>query len=163
MRLNLKPIIHASGESLPFEFSLDLHDVELSGQAPVSAPVMVAGRVRNQAGMLLLDGRMQTTLTPTCDRCGKHFSREKHLPLSFVLAEEIAGEDNDEIILLDAGELDIGELAYTTFILEMDTKHLCLETCKGLCPGCGADLNEEACHCKPAVDPRWSALSQLLE
>lgn len=163
MRLNLNPILHATGASLPFAFSMDLRDVELSGQCPAVAPVQVSGRARNQADMLLLDGQLETTLSFCCDRCGKPFSQEMLLPLHFTLAEEVEDEENDEIILLDKGELDLKELFFASFILEMDTKHLCDEHCKGLCPGCGADLNEEQCRCKPAGDPRWNALSQFLD
>ena len=65
-------------------------------------------------------------------------------------------------ILLDQGEVDVGELAYTAFILDMDTKHLCSEDCKGLCPGCGVNLNQAPCRCKKQADPRWAALEQLL-
>ena len=45
----------------------------------------------------------------------------------------------------------------------MDTKTLCSEDCKGLCPGCGVNLNHEACRCKKQVDPRLAALAKLLE
>ena len=73
----------------------------------------------------------------------------------------LEGED-DDIVLLDQGEVDVGELAYTAFILDMDTKHLCSEDCKGLCPGCGVNLNQAPCRCKKQADPRWAALEQLL-
>ena len=65
--------------------------------------------------------------------------------------------------LLENGEVDVGDLAYTAFLLAMDTKHLCSEDCKGLCPGCGVNLNREPCRCKKQVDPRWAALEQLLD
>ena len=48
------------------------------------------------------------------------------------------------------------------FVLAMDTKNLCSDDCKGLCPKCGADLNQGPCSCRPETDPRWAALSQLL-
>ena len=66
-------------------------------------------------------------------------------------------------LLLDNDEVDLGEVARTAFILEMDTKNLCSPDCKGLCPGCGVDLNVEPCRCKKAVDPRLAKLAQLLE
>ena len=59
--------------------------------------------------------------------------------------------------------VDLADLAGTAFILDMDTKFLCSEDCKGLCPGCGADLNRESCRCKKAVDPRLAKLAQLLQ
>ena len=57
----------------------------------------------------------------------------------------------------------VEELARDAFILDMDTKFLCSEDCKGLCSGCGANLNREACRCKKAVDPRLAKLAQLLQ
>lgn len=60
-------------------------------------------------------------------------------------------------------ELDLDEVMTDEFILAMDTKHLCSEDCKGRCPLCGADLNEGPCQCKPAADPRFAVLAQLLE
>ena len=85
----------------------------------------------------------------------------KAVELGLAQAETLEGED-DDIILLDQGEVDVGELAYTAFILDMDTKHLCSEDCKGLCPGCGVNLNQAPCRCKKQADPRWAALEQLL-
>ena len=72
-------------------------------------------------------------------------------------------EDNDEIVLLEDGEVDVGDLARTAFILGMDTKTLCSEDCKGLCPRCGADLNLGPCSCGKETDPRLAVLAKLLE
>ena len=66
--------------------------------------------------------------------------------------------------MLDKDEqLDLDELMGEVFILNLDTKNLCSEDCKGICPGCGADLNKEACRCKREIDPRLAKLAQLLE
>ena len=72
-------------------------------------------------------------------------------------------EENDEIILLENGAFDLGDLARTVFLLDLDTKILCSPDCKGLCPRCGADLNQGPCGCKKDADPRWAALAKLLE
>jgi uncharacterized protein len=163
MRLNLQAIIHVPGAAIPFAFQMDLSAQEIYGERPIQEPLSVSGTVRNSAGVLMLEGEATAELELVCDRCMKPFRRVKKVPLKFLLAQELAGEEVDEIVLLDGEELDVGELAFTAFILEMDTKNLCSEDCKGLCPGCGANLNEEACRCKPEVDPRWAALSQLLD
>jgi uncharacterized protein len=49
------------------------------------------------------------------------------------------------------------------FLLELDTKNLCSDDCRGLCPGCGVNLNEGQCRCKKEIDPRLAKLAQLLE
>jgi len=59
--------------------------------------------------------------------------------------------------------LDIDELALETIQLELPPKLLCSEDCKGLCPKCGADLNEAQCACPPKErDPRFDILNKLL-
>ena len=72
--------------------------------------------------------------------------------------------ESGDIVLLDkSGELDLDGLMTEVFLLEMDTKNLCSEDCRGLCPGCGVDLNHEPCRCKKEIDPRLAKLAQLLE
>ena len=78
-------------------------------------------------------------------------------------AETLEDEENDEILLLDNGTVDLDEVFTTALVLAMDSKHVCSEDCKGLCATCGADLNEGPCGCKPEIDPRFAALAQLLD
>lgn len=163
MRLNLREVIHSPGVSIPFEFQMDLSHLEFFGEKPISRPLRVRGQVRNAAGALMLEGEAVTTLELVCDRCGKTFSKEKSVLLDTLLATELQNDDSDEIVLLDGDELDLGELASTAFILAMDTKNLCRADCKGLCPGCGVNLNEAPCRCRPETDPRLAALAQLLD
>ena len=163
MLLNVKPILNTPGKQLDFQFELDLSDMEFSGRYPVSRPVSVRGEVRNTAGILELTLNARTTLDAVCDRCGKAFKQDKDVPFACMLAEELQNEDNDEIELLEDGMVDVGELARTAFILDMDTKTLCSEDCKGLCPRCGADLNLGPCSCKKETDPRLAVLAKLLE
>lgn len=164
MKLDLKQIAREPGAILPFEFRLDLSDVEWNGGRPVAEPVHVEGRVRNMAGALLLNASMATTLSLTCDRCTKPFTREKSVEYETLLASELENGENDDIVLLDKDwQLDLDELLGDVFLLEMDTKNLCSEDCRGLCPGCGADLNVEPCRCKKEIDPRLAKLAQLLE
>ena len=163
MLFDVKPILHTPGKRLEFQFELDLSDVEFAGRYPVSQPVSVSGQVRNTADVLELELTARTTLDAVCDRCGKAFKQDKDVPFACMLAEELQNEDNDEIELLEDGMVDVGELARTAFILDMDTKTLCSEDCKGLCPRCGADLNLGPCSCKKETDPRLAVLAKLLE
>jgi len=163
MRFNLQAIIHVPGATLPFDFTMDLSEVEFNGEHPVKKPLSVSGVVSNQAGVLTLEGEATAELELTCDRCMKPFRKVKTVPLHFLLAQELEDEEEGDIVLLDGDELDIGELAFSAYVLDLDTKNLCSEDCRGLCAGCGVNLNEEVCRCKPEVDPRWAALSQLLD
>ncbi len=163
MLIDVRPILHTPGKHLEFQFSLDLSDLEFDGRKPVSRPVEVTGEVRNTADLLELALTAETTLDAVCDRCGKEFLLEKEVSYRCMLAEELQNGESDEIVLLEDGKADAGDLARTAFILGMDSKTLCSEDCKGLCPRCGADWNLGPCSCKREPDPRLAALASLLE
>ena len=163
MLLNVNKLLHTPDAAQDVQFTMDLSDMEFGGGYPVSQPVTVEGRLRNKAGVLLCTLEASTTLHCVCDRCAKPFRKDKTVTYQCVLAEERQSDDDEDIVLLEHDEVDLGEVARTAFILEMDTKNLCSPDCKGLCPGCGADLNVEPCRCKKAVDPRLAKLAQLLE
>ena len=164
MRLDLRNVIHVPDAKKSFQYQLDLSQLDFWGRKPICRPVSVEGSVTNHAGALILSGTACSVLDLVCDRCGKEFSREKVVPLDSLLADKLENEDSeDDIILLSGSELDLDEAVTTAFVLAMDTKSLCSENCKGLCPKCGADLNLGPCGCRPEPDPRWAALAQLLD
>ena len=47
--------------------------------------------------------------------------------------------------------------------LELPTKFLCNDDCKGVCVMCGKNLNKDQCDCKKPIDPRLEGLLQFLE
>lgn len=163
MLIDVRPILHTPGRRLEFAFELDLSNLEFDGRRPVSRPLAVEGEVRNTADLLELSLTARTTLDAVCDRCGKAFLQDKEIAYRCMLAEELQNGESDEIVLLEDGEADAGDLARTAFILGMDSKTLCSEDCKGLCPRCGADWNFGPCSCKKEPDPRLAALATLLD
>ncbi len=163
MLIDVRPILHTPGGRLDFQFELDLSGLEFDGRYPVSRPVAVEGEVRSTADLLELSLTARTTLDAVCDRCAKAFPLDTAVEYRCLLAAELQNEDTDEIVLLEDGKADAGELARAAFILGMDSKTLCSEDCKGLCPRCGADLNLGPCSCGREPDPRLAALAKLLD
>ncbi len=164
MKLDLRQAARNEGSVLPFVYELDLSGCEWNGKRPMASPVRVEGEVRNTAGALLLSATLSATLSLVCDRCLKPFERVKTVEYRTLVSDEVEDEENDQIVQLPPdGQLELDELLRQTFLLELDTKDLCSQDCKGICPGCGADLNHEACRCKREVDPRLAKLAQLLE
>lgn len=77
----------------------------------------------------------------------------------------------DELSVTDA-EAEIGyyqgegllleDVLREQVLLALPLKVTCREDCRGLCPHCGTNLNEQRCSCTAAIDdPRWSALKQI--
>ena len=54
-------------------------------------------------------------------------------------------------------------LTLSSCYFALPSKFLCDDDCKGLCPKCGANLNEGPCECKKDIDPRFEALLSLLD
>jgi uncharacterized protein len=58
--------------------------------------------------------------------------------------------------------IDLGQLMQEQCYLAVPMKPLCRETCRGLCPECGINLNTASCDCRQTwVDPRLAVLQDL--
>ncbi|HEX2849996.1 MAG TPA: DUF177 domain-containing protein [Acidimicrobiales bacterium] len=95
-----------------------------------------------------------------CRRCLKPVNGEAHAEVREIFEEEPVEE---ETYPLRHETVDLEPMAREAIVLELPVAPLCKEDCLGLCPECGADLNEAACSCAPPSDPRWAVLDQLRE
>ena len=165
MLLGLSKIIDSPGASVPFSTSVDLSDLRYGISCPVSEPVLAQGVVRNTAGVLLMKGSVTTTIHGICDRCAAEFTRDIDFPIDVVLVTELASEENEDewVFPLVGDSADLDDIVRTVFVLNLDSKLLCKEDCKGLCPRCGKNLNNGPCTCEKELDPRLAALKQFLE
>ena len=165
MLLGLSKIIDSPGASVSFSTSVDLSDLCYGVSYPVTEPVLAEGQVRNTAGVLMMTGSVRTTIHGTCDRCANDFDRDIDFPIDVVLVTELANEENEDewVFPLEGDSADLDDIVRTVFVLNLDSKLLCKEDCKGLCHRCGKNLNDGPCNCQKELDPRFAALKQLLE
>ncbi|HEV3457076.1 MAG TPA: DUF177 domain-containing protein [Thermoanaerobaculia bacterium] len=76
---------------------------------------------------------------------------------------ELSEGDLDTLVVAEE-ILDTRPIVLEQLQLNIPMKPLCRPDCRGLCPRCGADLNERdgECSCAaPEPDPRWTALAAL--
>ena len=165
MLLGLSQIIDRPGASVSFSVSVDLSDLCYGVSYPVSEPVLAEGNVRNTAGVLVMQGNIATTIHGICDRCASEFHRKVEFPIDVVLVTKLESEENEDewVFPLEGDSADLDDIVRTVFVLNLDSKLLCKEDCKGLCPQCGKNLNDGPCNCRKELDPRFAALKQLLE
>ena len=165
MLLGIAKIIGSPGSELPFELELDFSDMEFGACRPAAEPVRASGRVKNTAGVLLLEAELSTNIHGVCDRCTREFERQLTIPVNAVLETDPDSQQPDDLwtFTVEGDAVDLDEILRTAFVFGMDSKMLCDEDCKGLCCRCGADLNLGPCDCKPELDPRFDVLRKLLE
>ena len=120
---------------------------------------------------ILVRGSLSGHMELACSRCLESFAAPAAIDFDLLLVpgpptasaadEELSRTDLD----LDyyTGEIvDLESLLREQIILMMPLKPLCDETCKGLCPHCGANLNRETCACQTDdVNSPFALLAKL--
>ena len=114
------------------------------------SPMRVVGQIANHAGAVTLEFRVTASLRVACDRCLKETVQEFSYAETHIVVRRLVSEDEDEdgsYVLAEGECIDPEEIAVTDFLLELPTKILCKEDCKGLCPVCFCNRNETDCGC----------------
>ena len=130
-------------------------DHELQRSGPVSAIVILK---RNGVDRVLFTGEIETIISFECDRCLENYSLDLacsfKLDLEYADSRRLEPEEHEispsemDMIYLEEPVVDVFEILSQQIFLMIPGKHLCQETCRGLCPRCGTNLNLESCTCK---------------
>lgn len=155
MQIELKQLFDIVGERKEIDYALDLSGDEAYGTRPFQTPVRVKGELFNRAGVVTAKLDIRFTLHVACDRCLVDFTRDFELGLTQILVTEQPQFESSldwdaEHFVAENYRLDVDELVRSYLLLELPMKMLCKEDCRGLCPVCGANLNEGSCKCGAA-------------
>jgi len=129
---------------------------EVLGSAPGWADqrfeddVAVHGEIYRHGTDVFFSGTVAGNVACACPRCLDEFSWSMRRDFTFLIAKAQPGqqfEDDAGLDHSDSDDLDLGRLAREQALLALDESVLCSEVCRGLCAGCGANLNREACTC----------------
>jgi uncharacterized protein len=129
---------------------LDLPPADWPGQVRAELGIEQSGSRVSVRGRLAAVARLE------CVRCLKRFEQAV-VPNFEVYAERSGGSrhpnQDDELerdgymLFHDGRRLDLGPAARELLLLETPIAPHCREDCRGLCPRCGADLNDGPCGC----------------
>ena len=100
-------------------------------------------------------GTVAAAVRTTCGRCLDEFTWTLERPFRFLIVKQAGGVEPEDDIGIDhyAGDqIDLAPLVREQTLLALDETGLCSEECKGLCVGCGANLNREECSCRRRPD-----------
>ena len=151
-------------------------ELELEEDTPFrfEGPLRLKARISTTDHLsFYLAGELSYTASGECRRCLKEMSTEVESELRgmFAFPEALDKLDMSEkerqeqgIMPLEHGEREIKLAAVVreSLVLEYPVFVQCKEDCRGLCPRCGAILNDDSCDCgDDSIDPRWSKLLEL--
>lgn len=138
--------------SFEIEEKLDLDwgkDIEMI--SPFSAKILF---MKIDGGIHVQIKNMKATFKFVCTKCGKKYKQgikadEAERVYFFENQKEIA--DIFDVFYVDMKNMtiDITDFVRQEIILHFPPIPVCSKSCKGLCPLCGADLNDNPCDCKP--------------
>lgn len=138
--LDLAIVSKSVGEVFDVEYSFDFKDFD-----PSFSDSIIKGQFSNIDTYIYAKLDFSGTYLTVCDRCLDEVVVQLKGHLETVV--DINGSKDDSIVV-ENGKADLQETLYSALVLEIPTKILCKEDCKGLCFKCGRNLNHEQCECK---------------
>ena len=117
------------------------------------------------SGELVVRGGVVGAVSQDCRRCLDRVEREVDVDITLLFApSDLLEEENNETYRLEMGvrEIELDPYLRDEIVLAIPSFAECRVECRGICAGCGENLNESECKCSPGgMDPRWDALRAL--
>lgn len=140
---------------VPAGFGLDVALEARKLEASVEAAVRLTSRVRFDCSRCAESAELPVSL-----KAMAIFIPEEAHRIRLADAED-AGQALENLLPIVDGELDLEPVVVDLLALELDLYPVCSAECKGLCAGCGVNLNLETCRCDvSAVDTRFAVLAK---
>jgi len=169
MNLNLR-----SFETFPVDITMDVEadNIDLGVEGITFKDLInVKLTIQKVKEEYYCQGYVFVPIQAECSRCLTLFDSELTGELNFVVKPTeskaiIATDPAEEVIVLKDNQyiVELDELIREALLINVPMKSLCNVECKGICPNCGVNLNEETCDCKnKEMDDRWEGLKDLLE
>ena len=123
-----------------------------------------------------VEGNFQTRVRQSCSRCLKRFDMSINSKFALTYTRELPDVDETSdaqeiewkaeqigLIYFRGEEIDLRDGIQEQVVMAFPLRALCAETCRGLCPNCGADLNQTDCRCKHSFSASAFAVLENLK
>ena len=108
-----------------------------SEEVDIKSLLNVKAHLEKVGNFVIADTHVKAEFGYMCTRCLQELYSTEERSYKF----DIEIDPSNEYI-------DLGEEIRQEIIMANPPKVLCSKSCKGICPGCGANLNKEQCKCK---------------
>ena len=167
MRIDVAALEIGQVRRAAFDEVVDSKTEDLAFDTPVRGDV----EVDRTAQTLRLTGHLATSAPFVCGRCLTQYRQDLAIAVEeeFLVGGSVAPRDGalrPEDFVVPLGPdlvLDVTEAVRQHLLLAVPMVPICRPECRGLCPRCGRNLNEQDCGCEPVetIDPRLAPLLDL--
>ena len=108
-----------------------------SEEVDIRSNLSIKAHLEKVDNIIVADTRIKAEFGYLCTRCLEELSSIEERSYQFHFEIDPQKE-----------YIDLGEEMRQEIIMANPTRILCSKDCKGICPGCGVNLNKEQCQCK---------------
>uniref|UniRef100_A0A7C6ED38 DUF177 domain-containing protein n=1 Tax=candidate division WOR-3 bacterium TaxID=2052148 RepID=A0A7C6ED38_UNCW3 len=145
--------------NLHYSISPDLFLLEQNTEFELLNEVSVELTVLKSGDKFFLKGIANYKAKINCAFCGERFIKEfsepfqaeyikSSVPIKLKTKNLLLSSEEIDRNYFQGDTIDLFPLFHDVIILAIPLAPRCQEKCKGICPGCGANLNYEPCRCK---------------
>lgn len=135
--------------------------IEVIG-VPEGSPIDLDVRLEAVVEGVLVTGTATMQAVGECVRCLTEVTVDVEADIQELFVHDPSGEDDEEVSVLQGDLVDLEPVLRDDVVLDLPFQPLCTPDCAGLCPTCGARLDDDPGHHHDEdVDPRWAALQAL--
>lgn len=139
-------------------------ELTLLDHGHLTGDILVKLVIDKRSDDLNLKAKVVSSAELDCDRCLRIFDKELKSNFKIYYSSKYSDseEQNTRHLSLSNPIIDLLDDVRSSLVLSLPIKLLCEENCKGLCPNCGVNWNQQECECHTKkTDSRWEPLKDL--
>ena len=145
------------------QFQLEDESFSYMGTEMTLQDLSFDGVFSRKKAEVTMTGSLKGSVRTLCARCLGPAAADLDVQVSVRFIPGGDEEAEDAVFAYESGLIEPDDALRQEAVLNMPSRILCRPDCKGLCPTCGADLNEGPCACVPEdeINPKFAALKNF--
>ncbi|SHF36208.1 YceD family protein [Caloramator proteoclasticus] len=159
MKIDVQDLLTGKSESKIVSEDFNLKTLDFNNnEYSFEGPIHIEGTLNKNEDGIFFKGNIFAKVKTVCSRCLDEVVKDLNIDF-----EEEFNKSQDELgYTINDNKIDITKLIEDNIFLNVPLKTLCSESCKGLCPVCGTNLNKSTCSCDTQIiDPRLEKLKNF--
>ncbi|GFR36523.1 YceD family protein [Thermobrachium celere] len=159
MKIDVQDLLSGKSSLIEIDEKIELSTFDFNkNEYKFDGPIHIKGNITKIEDGVIFVGTINAQVITVCSRCLEEV--KQNMTISF--EEEFTKSHEDLGYQIMETSIDITKLIEDNLLLNLPLKTLCSESCKGLCPVCGTNLNKSTCNCETqTIDPRLEKLKNF--